>query len=96
MTTYATLPAVMLKRVMSQPRRTCFAAGWRAFARELSTAATEALALSKTGLNEAWERDLPEFLEIEAELQDRAGRTSDYAEGVRAFLEKRPASFQGR
>lgn len=73
-----------------------FAAGWRAFARDLAHGATEALALSKEGLNAAWERDLPDFLEIEAELQDRAGRTSDYAEGVRAFLEKRPARFEGR
>ncbi|HEY8830004.1 MAG TPA: 2-(1,2-epoxy-1,2-dihydrophenyl)acetyl-CoA isomerase, partial [Candidatus Limnocylindria bacterium] len=38
---------------------------------------------------------LEEFLEIEAGLQDRAGRTADYAEGVRAFLEKRPARFTG-
>ncbi len=73
-----------------------FAAGWRAFARDLSTAATEALALSKHGLNAALNDDLADFLEVEAELQDRAGRTADYAEGVRAFLDKRPASFQGR
>jgi 2-(1,2-epoxy-1,2-dihydrophenyl)acetyl-CoA isomerase len=29
-------------------------------------------------------------------LQREAGRTSDYAEGVRAFMEKRKPSFRGR
>ncbi|MDE3193981.1 MAG: enoyl-CoA hydratase/isomerase family protein [Chloroflexota bacterium] len=73
-----------------------FAASWRAFARQLAAGATEAIALTKRGLNAAWDRDLAAFLEIEAELQDRAGRTADYAEGVRAFLAKRPARFDGR
>lgn len=73
-----------------------FAAGWRAFARELAAGATEAFALSKEGMNAGLERDLGSFLEIEATLQDRAGRTVDYAEGVRAFLEKRAARFEGR
>src|SRR5438132_90229 len=57
--------------------------------------ATEAYALTKEGLNAAWERDFTSFLEVEAALQDRAGRTHDYAEGVRAFLGKRPAGFSG-
>lgn len=73
-----------------------FTEEWRALARTLAEGATEAYALSKDGLNAAWDRDLTEFLEVEAELQDRAGRTRDYAEGVRAFLGKRPAKFEGR
>lgn len=73
-----------------------FAAGWHALAQELAAGATEAFALTKQGLNAAWERDLQEFLGVEADLQDRAGRGRDYAEGVRAFLEKRRASFEGR
>ena len=73
-----------------------FAAGWRTFARELATGATETYALSKEGLNAGLEEGLPSFLEVEATLQDRAGRTADYAEGVRAFLEKRKASFGGK
>jgi 2-(1,2-epoxy-1,2-dihydrophenyl)acetyl-CoA isomerase len=73
-----------------------FSKAWRGFARGLAEGATEAYALSKEGLNAAWDRDFTEFLEVEAELQDRAGRTRDYAEGVRAFLAKRPARFEGR
>ena len=58
--------------------------------------ATEAYALTKEGMNAAQARDLDSFLEIEAELQDRAGRTSDYARGVRAFPAKQRAEFEGR
>lgn len=73
-----------------------FVAGWRTFARELAAGATEAYALSKEGLNAGLEEGLAPFLEVEAALQDRAGRTADYAEGVRAFLDKRKAGFSGR
>jgi 2-(1,2-epoxy-1,2-dihydrophenyl)acetyl-CoA isomerase len=72
-----------------------FADRWRAYARDLAAGATEGYALTKDGLNAAWDRGLHDFLEVEAALQDRAGRTADYAEGVRAFLEKRPARFTG-
>ena len=72
-----------------------FADRSRSYARDLAAGATEAYALTKEGLNSAWDRGLRDFLEVEASLQDRAGRTADYAEGVRAFLEKRPARFTG-
>ena len=70
-----------------------FAVKWREYARGLAQGATEAYALSKEGLNAAWDRDFASFLELESSLQDRAGRTSDYAEGVRAFTSKTPAKF---
>lgn len=73
-----------------------FDAAWRSYARSVAAGATEAYALSKEGLNASWDHDLSAFLEIEAGLQDRAGRSRDYAEGVRAFLAKRPAAFEGR
>ena len=73
-----------------------FEGEWRSFARGLAAGPTEAYALTKEGLNAAWERDFRSFLEIEAGLQDRAGRSRDYAEGVKAFLAKRPAGFEGR
>ncbi len=73
-----------------------FAEAWRAYARALAEGATEAYALSKEGLNAAWDRDFAAFLELESSLQDRAGRSRDYAEGVRAFTSKSPAKFEGR
>ena len=73
-----------------------FVEGWRSLAAELAAGATEAFALTKEGLNASWERDFGSFLELEASLQDRAGRSADYAEGVRAFLAKRPPRFEGR
>jgi 2-(1,2-epoxy-1,2-dihydrophenyl)acetyl-CoA isomerase len=75
---------------------TDFAAKWRELAQTLANGATEAFALTKEGLNAAMARGFAEFLDHEAELQDRAGRTHDYAEGVRAFSEKRPAKMEGR
>jgi 2-(1,2-epoxy-1,2-dihydrophenyl)acetyl-CoA isomerase len=73
-----------------------FGDAWRKYARALAQGATEAYALTKEGLNAAWDRDFPAFLELESTLQDRAGRTQDYAEGVRAFTSKTPAKFAGR
>ncbi|HIF10356.1 MAG TPA: 2-(1,2-epoxy-1,2-dihydrophenyl)acetyl-CoA isomerase [Sneathiellales bacterium] len=35
-------------------------------------------------------------MEIEARAQSEAGATDDFKEGVKAFLEKRPAEFSGR
>jgi 2-(1,2-epoxy-1,2-dihydrophenyl)acetyl-CoA isomerase len=40
--------------------------------------------------------DIEGQLDFEEELQREAGSTADYAEGVRAFLEKRKPNFQGR
>jgi 2-(1,2-epoxy-1,2-dihydrophenyl)acetyl-CoA isomerase len=73
-----------------------FADAWRKYANTLAEGATEAYALSKEGLNAAWDRDFASFLELESSLQDRAGRTNDYAEGVRAFASKTAAKFEGR
>ena len=73
-----------------------FAARWRAYAAALAAGPTEALALTKEALAVALELDLRSFLEVEASLQDRAGRSPDYREGVTAFLDKRPARFGGK
>jgi len=73
-----------------------FVAKWHDYAQTLARGATEAFALTKEGLNASMARGFEEFLDIEAGLQDRAGRTGDYARGVKAFAAKRPAEFEGR
>ena len=55
-----------------------------------------ALALTKRAVNRSLEApSLDDQMEYEAQLQEILGRTKDHAEGVAAFLEKRPAQFKG-
>jgi 2-(1,2-epoxy-1,2-dihydrophenyl)acetyl-CoA isomerase len=61
-----------------------------------ATAPTVGLALIKRALEESWGNDLDAQLDLERELQREASLTPDYAEGVRAFLEKRTPVFTGR
>ncbi len=64
-------------------------------AHHLATQPTRALALIKRAVHAASDNDLPTQLELEAAYQGLAGTTADYAEGVAAFLAKRPARFRG-
>ena len=52
--------------------------------------------LIKRALDASWSNDLEAQLDLERELQREASLTPDYAEGVRAFLQKRPPAFTGR
>lgn len=67
-----------------------------AIAARLAAGPTRALALIKRALNEAQTNSLDQQLDLERDLQRIAGRTSDFREGVSAFLEKRAAQFHGR
>ena len=65
-------------------------------ARQLATQPTRAFGLIKRGFNKSLGVDLAAQLDFEEEIQREAGQTEDYAEGVRAFLEKRAPVFKGR
>ena len=62
----------------------------------LATQPTATLALIKQALDGAAANTLDVQLDLERDLQKQAGAGPDFAEGVRAFMEKRPARFTGR
>ena len=55
----------------------------------------KSLALIRKAYWNTWQNSYEEQLDLEAQLQNEAGRTSDFREGVGAFLEKRDAEFTG-
>ncbi|MCV0425227.1 MAG: 2-(1,2-epoxy-1,2-dihydrophenyl)acetyl-CoA isomerase PaaG [Roseibium sp.] len=61
----------------------------------LSTGPTKGLALTKQLMQDAANQSLDTHLDAERDAQRLAGRTTDYREGVAAFLDKRPARFTG-
>ena len=65
-------------------------------ATRLAKGPTKAIGLTKRALNRAVVVDMDSALEYETYLQDIAGRTKDHVEGVKAFFEKREASFEGQ
>jgi 2-(1,2-epoxy-1,2-dihydrophenyl)acetyl-CoA isomerase len=42
-----------------------------------------------------WSNSFEQQLDLEAQLQNQAGASFDFGEGVKAFLEKRDAQFRG-
>jgi 2-(1,2-epoxy-1,2-dihydrophenyl)acetyl-CoA isomerase len=66
------------------------------FAKKLAQAPTKTIGLIKRTLNKSINSTLDELLGYEAMIQEIASGTEDYKEGVQAFLEKRPAQFQGK
>lgn len=67
----------------------------RALALSLAAGPTLGLGLTKRLIQAAATNSLDEQLDLERDAQRKAGRSADYAEGVTAFLEKRPALFRG-
>jgi len=67
----------------------------KAIARQLSVMPTQALALTKKALQWSFTHTMSGQLVNEDKLQQRAASTSDYQEGISAFMEKRAPQFKG-
>ena len=67
-----------------------------ALANRLATMSSKALAETRLAIDAALPMDFATALAREAEVQGRMGRGADFAEGVAAFLAKRPAVFKDR
>jgi len=81
---YRCVPADELLRVATQ------------LATRLASGPTRSLGLSKRLLNESFETDLAHSLELEGAYQSLAATSTDLAEGMSAFKERRDPDFTGR
>ncbi|MEC3860450.1 enoyl-CoA hydratase-related protein [Mesobacterium sp. TK19101] len=73
-----------------------FEAHWTARAAHLAKGPTAAYQRVKQSLRASFDNSLEDQLALEARLQGECGKTRDFKEGVVAFLEKRPAVYEGR
>ena len=64
-------------------------------AKDLASGPTRTLGLIREAYADSFDNTYEEQLDKERWLQREAGRTEDFKEGVKAFLEKRPAQFRG-
>lgn len=67
-----------------------------ALAARLAKGPTKGLGLIKKAMNASLVNDLPTQLNVERDLQREAAQTSDFAEGVSAFAQKRKPEFKGK
>lgn len=65
-------------------------------AKKLASGPTKSLTLIRHGIRDCLDKTLTEGLMVERRNQLLAGRSADFAEGVTAFLQKRPTQFTGK
>jgi len=73
-----------------------FAATVQSRAAQLAQGPGVSYRLIKEALRASFGNSLDDQLDLEARLQGEASRSRDFQEGVMAFLEKRPARYEGR
>ncbi|CTQ50920.1 enoyl-CoA hydratase-related protein [Jannaschia donghaensis] len=73
-----------------------FADVWQERAAHLARGPSLAYRNVKRAMRGSFDNTLDAQLALEAKLQGEAGHSRDFKEGVMAFLEKRPAKFEGR
>ena len=64
-------------------------------AQQMATQPTRGFAFTKQAFAASAANSLDQQLDLERDLMRAAGRTHDYQEGVKAFLEKRPPEYRG-
>jgi len=69
---------------------------WVSRATQLANGPTAAYAYLKEAMKASAHNSFEQQLIVEAKLQGKCGKTRDFQEGVVAFLEKRPAVYEGR
>ena len=65
-------------------------------AEKLSNMATKAIGMGKIFLHKAWNMDIHEVLEYEAQMQSELMKTTDHQNAVKSFLNKRKPVFNGK
>ncbi|QBF32205.1 enoyl-CoA hydratase-related protein [Thalassococcus sp. S3] len=73
-----------------------FEAHWKSRAAHLAKGPTAAYRAVKEAIRGSYDQTLENQLATEAKLQGACGKTRDFKEGVLAFMEKRPAHYEGR